>query len=94
MNDVRSDLIQNLHDAGLNDEQILDFLECTREKGTEEQIRFLRIYRRTLMDDLHETQRRVDGLDYLVYKLEKEQKPGRDGKKNGKCKVGSGAGMG
>ncbi len=74
MTDERDNLIQNLHDAGCDEAQISDFLECARTKDTEEQIRFLRTHRRTLMDELHASQKKVDCLDFLVYKLGKDQK--------------------
>ena len=51
----------------------------------------LRKHRCGLMDSLHESQERVDCLDFLVWQMEKE----REALQNGKyCKTGIDKGMG
>lgn len=74
--DAKTNLIQNLHDAGCCEEQIEEFLSCAYKYGIEEQIKLLRRYRVSLMDEMHESQRRVDCLDFLVNKLRRELKEG------------------
>ncbi len=67
-------LKQILNDAGcsLNDiQRIADM--CTDEK-MDSVIRMIRKNRCTLMDELHESGRKVDCLDFLIRNLEKEMK--------------------
>ncbi len=53
----------------------------------------LRKHRCGLMDSLHESQERVDCLDFLVWRMEKERE--REVLQNGKyCKTGIDKGMG
>ena len=67
-------LLQCLSEIGCEESQ------CARirtliDKGDLKTARFfLRKYRKTLMDDLHSCQDRVDCLDFLVYQLDKALK--------------------
>lgn len=72
--DERSGVVQNLRDAGLDDTQIKAFLSAFDRGQTALAIRQLRSYRPALLEEMHRTQRRVDCLDYLTHRLEKEQK--------------------
>jgi len=67
------DIIINLRDAGCSEERITEFLRCRETKTVEDQVRLLRRYRGELMDALHDSQRRVDCLDFLVNRLEKQK---------------------
>ena len=64
----------NLRDAGLSEKQVAEFLLCFDSGSVEEQIRLLRRYRPELMEKMHESQKKVDCLDFLICKLEKRQK--------------------
>ena len=67
-------LKQILNDAGcsLNDiQRIADM--CTDEK-MDSAIKMIRKNRCALMDELHESGRKVDCLDFLIRNLEKEMK--------------------
>ena len=67
-------LKQILNDAGcsLNDIQCIADM-CADEK-MDSAIRMIRKNRCTLMDELHESGRKVDCLDFLIRNLEKEMK--------------------
>lgn len=71
--DHDSALIQNLKDAGCDEDTIQAFMEdlqCgKRIKGTQ----LLERHRRHLLDALHQDQKRIDCLDYLLFMLRKEQ---------------------
>ncbi len=67
------DIIQNLKDAGCDEATIQIFmkdLECGRHMdGTQ----LLEAHRRSLLDQLHQNQRQIDCLDYLLFMLKKEK---------------------
>ncbi|MEA4874947.1 MAG: hypothetical protein RR738_01235 [Anaerorhabdus sp.] len=63
---------QNLKDAGCDSETIDSFMIC-KEKGTsKEQVKLLEKHRIKLLDKVHENQKCIDCLDYLVYQINKE----------------------
>jgi len=66
------DITQNLKDAGCDSEKISDICELCDTGQIREAVRVLRRHRCELMDRLHESQNRVDCLDYLVYQMEKK----------------------
>ena len=66
MNEQRERLSMTLSDAGLGQEAIAQAERLMEAGRTEELIRFLRLCRCGLMDDLHTAQRRVDRLDHLI----------------------------
>ena len=65
-------IMQNLIDAGCGQEFIAEFMEDFRKKNISKDLKLLAAHRRSLLDDLHKEQKRIDCLDYLVYKMEKE----------------------
>ncbi|MCM1335754.1 MAG: hypothetical protein NC084_13195 [Bacteroides sp.] len=65
-------IIQNLKDSGCGEEIIEAFVEDLRREKYSEGLRLLAAHRRTLLEELHKEQKRIDCLDYLVYKMKKE----------------------
>ena len=65
------ELIQNLKDSGCDEETIERVCGLCQAGYTEDAIRSLRVFRGGLMEELHQSQHRVDCLDYLVHKLQK-----------------------
>ncbi len=65
-------IIQNLKDSGCGAETIEAFVEDLREKKISEGLKLLEAHRRALLDELNKEQKRIDCLDYLVYKVKKE----------------------
>lgn len=65
-------IVQNLIDAGCGQEFIAEFMEDFRKKNISKDLKLLAAHRRSLLDDLHKEQKRIDCLDYLVYKMTKE----------------------
>lgn len=70
MNSLQA-MIQNLKDAGCDDELIAQFSDLNTQSKTHEQLRVLAGYRQRLVEQLHQNQKRVDCLDYLIYSLRK-----------------------
>jgi len=64
-------LIQNLRDAGCEEKAIADFLDCIKKGRKVESLRLLKKQRSRLLDAVHEEQKKIDRLDYLVYRMQK-----------------------
>lgn len=72
------DIIQNLKDAGCGSNEIIEICRLWDAGQIKDAIRLLRLHRCGLMDSLHQSQNKVDCLDYLVYKMEKKIKENND----------------
>lgn len=66
-------IIQNLMDAGCDSTTISAFVEDIHAEKIAEGLKLLAVHRRSLLDELHREQKRIDCLDYLVYKMKKQQ---------------------
>lgn len=64
-------LLDNLKDAGCDTEFVDRFLVLELSGQYQEQLNLLSAHRRHLLDCLHQEERRIDCLDYLVYQIEK-----------------------
>lgn len=58
-------LIQNLKDANC----CAEFIEKFLQSDNKVKLKLLAQQRKYLLDELHTSQRRIDCLDYLMYKL-------------------------
>lgn len=65
-------IVKNLIDAGCGQEFIAEFMDGFRKNNISEDLKLLAAHRRLLLDNLHMEQKRIDCLDYLAYKMEKE----------------------
>ncbi len=65
-------IVQNLIDAGCGQEFIAEFMETLRKNNISKDLKLLQAHRRLLVDNLHKEQKRIDCLDYLVYRMTKE----------------------
>ena len=91
--------MQNLKDAGCSAQTIEKVCRLYGNGQVQDAIKTLRKHRCGLMDSLHESQERVDCLDFLVWQMEKEylknNKKEREALQNGKYyKTGINKGMG
>ena len=66
-------MIQNLKDAGCGSETVEKVCRLYSNGQIQDAVITLRRHRCSLMDSLHESQRRVDCLDFLVWRMEKEK---------------------
>ena len=73
--DTEGILRQNLIDAGCNSEIVQQCMELARGQRTKEMKQILTRYRRTLLDTVHAEKKKIDCLDYLFYKMEKDEHP-------------------
>ena len=65
-------MIDRLSDMGLTDEQKKTAKMLYESGQKSELIRYLKKCRCSLMDEMHESQRKVDRMDLLIRKAEKE----------------------
>lgn len=60
---------RNLNDAGCDETTKKAFLELCALRKWKEGIHLLQRHRATLLDDLHEGQKKIDALDFLLFKM-------------------------
>ena len=65
-------IIQNLRDAGCDEDKINAFIKDIWEDKISDGLKLLSTHRRSLLDHLHEKQKQIDCLDYLVYQFERQ----------------------
>lgn len=65
---------RNLTDAGLTEEEAERCAELLAAGRKGEVLRLIETYRKTLLCDLHRTQRKLDCLDYFAMVTEKNRK--------------------
>lgn len=65
-------VIRNLKDAGCDDLIIEKFLQLQNERKTKEQLNLLSRQRTSLLQELHESQKRIDCLDFLIFSMKKK----------------------
>lgn len=71
-----NDFIQNLKDAGCEPNTIADIYRLYENDRIGDAVKALRRHRCILMNDLHKSQEKIDCLDFLVRRMEKERKDG------------------
>ena len=69
-------IVQNLKDTGCDQDTITAFMDDLREEKLTDGLKLLSTHRRSLLDELHKAQKRIDCLDYLVYVLKNKNKKG------------------
>ena len=68
----KSEIMESLHDAGCDVNDIEGILCCYDEGNKKKADRLIAECRRKQLEKLHESQRCIDRLDYLSYMLGKE----------------------
>lgn len=67
-------VLQNLKDAGCDRQTVEEFFTLEDAGSTKEQLKLLSSHRRQLLDQVHEEERKIACLDYLVCQIQKRQK--------------------
>lgn len=65
---------RNLTDAGCNANIADKFMTLRNEGKTEDQLRLLKTHRATLLKKVHDNQKRIDCLDYLLFTMTRDKK--------------------
>lgn len=71
MNDT-SAVVQNLKDAGCDEEIVKKFMELAETGERQKQYRLLEKHRKNLLEKVHNREKQIDCLDYLVFQMKKE----------------------
>lgn len=71
--DARGILRQNLLDAGCSGDTVRRCMELAGKREREELLRVLSHHRRELLDLVHQSEKQIDCLDYLVFQIEKQK---------------------
>ena len=66
MTDYTETLKNCMEDAGMSHEAVTKAIELYQRDARDELVRFLRLQRCELVEEMHESQRRVDRKDYLI----------------------------
>ncbi len=74
ISDTQGRLRENLEDAGCGEELTRRFMALVEQGKTREARALLAGHRKALLECCHAEQRKIDCLDYLVYRMEKEEK--------------------
>ena len=69
--DIQGILYQNLVDAGCGRETVQQCMALSQSGKTSKLLRLLAGHRTALLDAVHQNQKQLDCLDYLVYQTEK-----------------------
>ncbi len=67
------DVIQNLKDAGCDRKIIECFMECMAQNDFDGQLRLMKEQRKCLLDRVHEEEKQISCLDYLVYRIDRSR---------------------
>ncbi len=70
----KEQVMQNLRDAGCPESETARFIELYDAGRRREALSVLELFRKRLLDSLHEKRRELGNLDYLIYSVEKELK--------------------
>ena len=66
MADYASTLKACMEDAGMNQDAVTKAIGLYESNARDELVRFLRLQRCELVEEMHESQRRVDRMDFLI----------------------------
>ena len=72
--DAQAILRENLKDAGCDQDMICRCEVLAQGEKKAELMQALSLHRKALLDAVHENERRIDCLDYLIYQLEKQDR--------------------
>lgn len=91
----KEEIVQNLKDAGCDEKTVEKVTGCLAEGRTEDGLKTLEEHRRALLEHVHEGQKCIDCLDYLVYQVKKEDSsnPARQPQREARTKEKGSAGQ-
>ena len=70
----KEDVVQNLKDAGCDQEIIQNFMECMEQDDLNGQMQLMEKHRECLLNKVHEEEKHINCLDYLVYQIRRNGK--------------------
>ena len=73
MSDYEKELAACLSGAGYTDEAISEAVRLSEAGQKDDLIRYLRVKRCDLIEELHESQKKIDRFDYMIRQTEKQR---------------------
>jgi len=70
----KESIIQNLKDASCSSLIIEEFFKLEESGKTKEQLRLLNKHKDCLLDALHDNQKKIDTLDFLIFHINQKIK--------------------
>ena len=70
----RLSLMCTLYDTGMRAKTIKRFLSLANDENYSEQAKLLSMHRYNLLDDIHEKQKALDQLDYMVHEIKNRRR--------------------
>lgn len=70
--DTQGMIYQNLKDAGCNEALVQECMSYVKSGNAQDMLPLLKKYKRGLLGRVRKEQEQIDCLDYLVYRLQKE----------------------
>jgi len=70
-NDKTAIILQNLKDAGCSDTLIEKCLNLVKEQNQTALLKALTVHRKNLLNKVHQNQKKLDCLDFLIFKVRK-----------------------
>lgn len=67
--------LRNLKDAGCNEKTIKAFFQLNKENKKREQLDLLLSQRISLLRRVHDNQKKIDCLDFLIFKTREKNNP-------------------
>lgn len=77
------DLILNLEAAGLDALQVEEYLSYWKTENTAQQLQLLSRHRAALLDRVHQMEKQIGCLDYLVYRIQRRPADPHTSSRNG-----------
>lgn len=68
------EVIQNLKDAGCSQEIIVRFMKYMSQDNVNGQLQLMDEHRKYLLDRVHEEEKQIGCLDYLVYQINRSRR--------------------
>lgn len=72
MEQRKKEIEQNLEDAGCTPSMIKKFFTYMEHDEKENQMMLLEEHRRKLLDDVHDGEKKISCLDYLMYHMQQQ----------------------
>lgn len=58
-----------LYDCGMDTDTVKQFMQFNCEEENREKLKFLNVYRSDLLNKIHNMQKNLDNLDFIIYKI-------------------------
>lgn len=68
------DVIQNLKDAGCDNNQIQELIELYKHNKKDKILKILEEHRKNILGKVHKNEKQIDCIDYFVYQMERKDK--------------------